>query len=127
MVKTSWEGGPAASSPGPFFISYTEFTPRKAHDVVGIYFAARRLIAACAGLEGAVGVTTYWRLRQWRGGSLSVWETAEALQRFVRLPYHVEIMRKYRNRGNVQSTDWWSDSFDLAQAFASGQRALEKA
>jgi hypothetical protein len=126
-VRTKWEAGPAVDSQGPFFISYTEFTPRKARDVVAIYLAARQLVAACAKLDGSVGVTTYWRLQQWRGGSLSVWENPEALRQFVRLPFHVEIMRKYRNRGSVRSTDWWSDCFDLTQALADGQRTLDRA
>jgi hypothetical protein len=123
-ARTSWRSGPAAASPGPFFISYTEYTPRHAADVVGIYLAARRLMAECAELEGAVGLATYWQLRRWRGGSLSVWEGPEALRRFVRLPFHIEIMRRYRSRGTVQSTEWWSDSFDLAQGLADGQRRV---
>ena len=123
-ARTTWQAGPAAASPGPFFISYTEFTPHHAADVVGIYLAARRLMAECAALEGAVGLTTYWRLRQWKGGSLSVWESPEALRSFVGLPFHIEIMRKYRERGRVRSTEWWSQSFDLAQGLADGQRAV---
>lgn len=67
-VRTSWEDGPAAGSHGPFFISYTEFTPRYAADVVPIYLSA----------------------------------------------------------SHVRSADWWSDSFDLAQAFSVGQSALEE-
>ncbi|HXV05480.1 MAG TPA: hypothetical protein VFP23_06195 [Solirubrobacterales bacterium] len=124
-VRTKWVEGTAADSVGPFFISYTEFTPDKPHDVLGIYLASRRLVAACAGLEGAVGLTTYWQLRHWRGGSLSVWDDPGALHSFVRLPYHVEIMRKYRMRGTVRSSEWWSESFDLAQALTDGRHALD--
>lgn len=123
-VTTNWQSGPAASSPGPFFISYTEFTPRHGADVVGIYLAARRLMAECAELEGAVGLLTYWRLGKWKGGSLSVWERPEALRSFIGLPFHIEIMHKYRARGSVRSTEWWSPSFDLAQGLADGQRAV---
>lgn len=123
-VRTSWRAGPAAGSQGPFFISYTEFTPDNAADVAAIYLAARRLMAECAELEGAVGLLTYWRLHQWKGGSLSVWESPEALRGFVGLPFHVEIMRKYRARGTVRSIEWWSQSLDLAQGLAHGQRAV---
>lgn len=123
-VRTRWRSGPASASPGPFFISYTEFTPSHPADVVGIYIAARRLMAESAELEGAVGLTTYWRLRRWQGGSLSVWERPEALRGFVGLPFHVEIMRKYRTRGTVRSAGWWSDSFDLGRAFYVGQANL---
>lgn len=123
-VRTRWQAGPAAEAPGPFFVSYTEFTPNHAADVAGIYLAARRLMAECAELEGSVGLTTYWRLRDWRGGSLSVWESREALSGFVGLPFHVEIMRKYRARGTVRSTAWWSQSFDLAKGLVEGERAI---
>jgi hypothetical protein len=123
-VGTGWRAGPAAGASGPFLVSYTEFTPDHAADVVGIYLAARRLMAECAELEDAVGLMTYWRLRQWKGGSLSVWKNPEALRTFVRLPFHIEIMRKYRARGTVRSAEWWSRSFDLAQGLADGQRAV---
>lgn len=124
-VKTSWRSGRAAASPGPFFISYTEFTPCHGADVAGIYLAARRPMAECAEIEGAVGLATYWRLRRWRGGSLSVWESPEALRSFVRLPFHIEIMRRYRTRGTVRSAEWWSGSVDLDEALAHGQRAID--
>jgi len=125
-VRTNWERGPAANLDGPFLVSYTEFTPHTLRDVPGIYLAARRLIAACSKLEGAVGVTTYWQLPKGRGGSLSVWKDHPALRQFVALPYHVEIMRKYRTRGSLRAIDWKADSFDLRQAFADGQRALDE-
>jgi hypothetical protein len=123
-ARTNWRGGRAAGSAGPFLVSYTEFTPHTLRDVPAIYLAARKLIAAISQLEGAVGVTTYWQLREGRGGSLSVWENEAALRQFVRLPYHVEIMRKFRTRGSMRAVDWQSDSFDLAQALADGQGAL---
>lgn len=123
-ARTSWRVGHTADSPGPFFISYTEFTPDHPADVVGIYLAARRLMAECAELEGAVGLATYWCLRQWKGGSLSVWQSPDALRGFVGLPFHIEIMQRYGTRGTVRSAEWWSDSFDLAQALAEGQRAF---
>ncbi len=125
-VRTGWRAGPAAGSRGPFLLSYTEFTPNRAADVLGIYLAARRLMAECAELEGAVGLSTYWQLRKWRGGSLSVWQSPEALRRFIRLPFHVEIMCRYRSRGTVRSTEWWTPSFDLTRAFVDGQSAADE-
>lgn len=125
-VRTSWKRGPAADSNGPLLISYTEFTPDTLRDVPAIYFAAERLRRACAELEGAVGVAVYWQLFRGRGGSVSAWEDKAALRRFVSLPYHVEIMRRYRTRGIVRAIDWPADVFDLGDAFRSGQRALDQ-
>lgn len=125
-VRTSWKRGPAADSNGPLLVSYTEFTPHTMRDVPAIYFAAERLRKACTELEGAVGVTTYWQLFRRRGGSVSVWEDEAALRRFVSLPYHVEIMRRYRTRGSVRAIDWRAGTFHLADAFRSGQEALDE-
>jgi hypothetical protein len=124
-VRTTWKRGPAAESDGPFLISYTEFTPHAMRDVPAIYFAAERLRSACAELEGAVGVTTYWQLFRRRIGSVSVWESEAALRGFVSLPYHLEIMRRYRSRGTLRAISWQADSFNLRAAFDQGQRTLD--
>jgi hypothetical protein len=124
-VWMPWKRGPAAGSAGPFLISYTEFTPQTMRDIPAIYVAAKRLRKACAELEGAVGLTVYWQLLRRRGGSVSVWESEAALRRFVSLPFHVEIMRRYRPRGSLRAIDWQADSFGLRAAFADGQRALD--
>jgi hypothetical protein len=126
-VRTTWKRGPAAgSNEGPVLISYTEFTPHTLRDLPRIYFAAERLRQACTELEGAVGVTTYWQLFKRRAGSVSVWEDEAALRRFVALPFHVEIMRRYRSRGSLRAVEWRADSFDLAAAFDEGERALDR-
>lgn len=125
-VRATWKRGPAAGSSGPFLVSYTEFTPHTMRDVPAIYFAAERLRKASTELEGAVGVTTWWQLLRGRGGSVSVWEDEAALQRFVSLPFHIEIMRRYRTRGSLRAFDWQAEAFDLRAAFREGQRALDE-
>ena len=125
-VRTTWKRGLAAESTGPFLISYTEFTPHTMRDLPAIYFAAEKLRSACTELEGAVGVTTYWQLFRSRGGSVSVWENEAALRRFVSLPFHVEIMRRYRNRGSLRAISWQAESLALRAAFGEGQRALDE-
>jgi len=47
-----------------------------------------------------------------RGGSVSVWASDEDLDRFVGLPHHVDIMRRYGDRGTVRSTTWTAERFD---------------
>lgn len=125
-VRTTWKRGPSAEMSGPLLVSYTEFTPHTMRDVPAIYFAAERLRKACSGLEGAVGVTTYWQLFRRRLGSLSAWEDDDALRRFVALPFHIEVMRTYRDRGSLRAIDWQAESFDLRTAFVEGQRALDE-
>lgn len=124
-LRTTWKRGPAAEFTGPFLISYTEFKPHTMRDVPAIYFAAERLRDACAELEGAVGVTTFWQFFRHRGGSVSVWEDEAALRRFVSLPFHVEIMRRYRTRGSLRALKWQAEDFGLRAAFREGQHALD--
>lgn len=124
-LRTIWKRGVAAESGGPFLVSYTEFTPQTMGDLPAIYLAAERLRRECAKLEGAVGLTIYWQLFKRRGGSVSVWQSEEALRRFVSLPFHLEIMRRYRSRGSLRAISWHAETFSLGAAFGEGQRALD--
>ncbi len=118
--------GPAAESTGPFLISYTEFTWKTSLDIPRIYLAAERLRRECASLDGAVAVAVYWQPLRGRGGSVSAWTDEGALHRFVSLPFHLEIMRRYRNRGSLRAVEWRADTFDLSAAFDEGMRALDE-
>ena len=127
-VRTRWKRGPAADSRGELLVSFTAFVPDTLRDVPGIYRAAERLRAqACAELDGAVGLTTYWQPLRRRVGSLSAWTDEAALRRFIALPYHREIMRRYRTRGYVLDARWQADAIDLAAAFRQGVRMLDAA
>jgi hypothetical protein len=125
-LRTTWKRCPAAGSAGPFLVSYTEFTPRTLRDLPAIHLAAERLRRECAELDGAVGVTTWWHVFRGRAGSLSAWESEAALRSFVSLPFHIEVMRRYRDRGSLRAVDWAAESFDLRAAFVEGQRALDE-
>ncbi len=124
LVRTSWKRGPAAGESGPLLVSFTLFTPLTFRSAPQVYLAAERLKTAIAELEGAVGVATWWQPLRRRGGSLSAWSDAAALRRFVALPYHVEIMRRYRPRGTVRATTWDTDALDLAAALRRGLAAV---
>ncbi len=124
LVRTRWKRGPAAGADGPLLVSFTLFTPLTLPAAPQIYFAGERLRAAIAELEGACGVTTWWQPLRRRGGSLSAWTDAAALRRFVALPYHVEIMRRYRPRGSVRAVTWEADGVDLAGGFRRGLAAV---
>jgi hypothetical protein len=63
-------------------------------------------------MSGAVGMWLWMLPTAERGGSVSVWASGEDLERFVGLPHHVDIMRRYGDRGTVRSTSWTADRFD---------------
>lgn len=65
-------------------------------------------------MPGAVGMWLWMMLAGGRGGSISVWSSEEDLDRFVSLPLHVDIMKRYGDRGTVRSTMWTADRFDSA-------------
>lgn len=125
-LRTPWKRGPASESSGPLLVSYTEFTWETSLDIPRIYLAAERLRRECVSLDGAVGVAVYWQPLRGRGGSMSAWTDESALRRFVSLPFHLEIMRRYRNRGSLRVTDWQADRFVPSEAFAVGQRVLDE-
>lgn len=125
-LPTGSKRGPAAESSGPFLISYTEFTPHAMRDARAIVAAGERLLSACGELEGAVSVTTFVQIFRRRGGSVSIWESEAALQQFISLPYHLEIMRRYRSRGRLRAIKWEAESFALKAACREGQKALDE-
>ncbi len=109
-------------------ISFTQYTPKRISDVPDIWRAGDRLGDELAEIGGAVGVMTYLQPVRRHIGSLSVWtEEHGLLATFMGLPYHVEIMRKYRPRGlPLRSAKWWSDDFQVGPAMAEGQRLLDE-
>lgn len=73
-------------------------------------------------MPGAVGLWLWTLPVVGLGGSISVWSSSDALQQFITLPRHLDIMARYRDRGDVRSTTWEAERFDredtLRQAFA---------
>jgi hypothetical protein len=61
-------------------------------------------------MEGAVGVVLYAELSSRSGGSLSLWRSEADLRRFVALPRHVEIVRRYRDRVTVRAATWTAEA-----------------
>jgi hypothetical protein len=53
-----------------------------------------------------------------------VWTDAADLQRWIGLPRHVEVMRRYRPRGAARSTKWTCETFDRSAILAEGRRRL---
>jgi hypothetical protein len=63
-------------------------------------------------MPGAVGMCLWMMPAAARGGSVSVWASENDLERFVTLPHHIEIMKRYGDRGTVRSTTWRAERFD---------------
>jgi heme-degrading monooxygenase HmoA len=118
LVRTPWKAG-QASGEGPVLVSFTNFTPHRRADWAGIARSGLRLRRSWPQMDGAVGMWMWADATLARGGgSVSVWESAEALIAFVRWAPHVEIMRRYRERGRVVASTWEAGRFDPGETWA---------
>ncbi|MFD4444548.1 hypothetical protein ACFWPK_32695 [Nocardia sp. NPDC058519] len=121
-----WKQGPHAHAEGPFMISVTQYTPTRLTDLPDIWLAAESLGDQLIQIDGAVGVMTYLRPGRRHLGSMSIWADDRGLKDFIKLPDHVEIMRKYRPRGlPLRSATWWSDELEVSAAVTEGLRILD--
>lgn len=85
-----------------------------------------RLRRMWADTEGAIGVSLAVDLTRRTTYSVSVWESQDDLQRWLRSPYHGMVMRKYR--GQIESskaTSWHTEHFDLTQAWTEAHRQFD--
>jgi hypothetical protein len=125
-MRTRFRPGSSAATDGPVVVSYTEFTVHHLRDVPGIAWAGLALRRGWWAMPGAIGVALYFDVRARRGGSVSAWTNAEDLRRFVALPRHVAIMRRYRTRGTVRAATWTTTGFRVGPALAEGRARAQR-
>jgi hypothetical protein len=109
-----WMPGPVDPRDAPVVVSVTEFAAHHRRDLPGVGVKGVRMRMGWYAMAGAVGMWLWMMPAAGCGGSISVWETEEDLERFITLPHHVDIMRRYGDRGTVRSTTWAADRFDRA-------------
>lgn len=119
-----WRSGPVSADGQPALMSLTDFRAHRLRDLPGVYLAGLRLREGWYAMPGALGLWLWGEPLEGRGGSLSVWESEADLRRFVALPVHLAIMRRYRTRGSVESSSWRTESFDAVAARAEAERLL---
>jgi heme-degrading monooxygenase HmoA len=119
--------GPVPRTDEPVIVSFTEFTARRLRDLPGIVRDGVGLSRAWWAMPGAIGVLLYLDPAKKRGGSLSVWASEDDLRRFVALPRHAAIMRKYRTRVSIRSAMWQTDGFRTEDAWAQRHERLAAA
>jgi hypothetical protein len=102
-----WVSGPAPPADGTV-VSVTDFAVARRRDTPAVMASGLRLALGWYAMEGAVGLWLWSLPRQWRSGSITVWTEEAHLRRFVGLPLHGRIMRRYRDRGRLRSDTWHS-------------------
>jgi hypothetical protein len=109
---TPWMPGPVDPGHAPVVVSVTEFSAHQRRVLPGIAANGLRMRMGWYGMSGAVGMWLWMLPIVGCSGSVSVWASEEDLERFITLPHHVDIMRRYGDRGTVRSTMWTADRFD---------------
>jgi heme-degrading monooxygenase HmoA len=127
MIRGRVHRGPVALTDAPVVVSLTEFNARRFDDLPGIARDGIGLSRAWWAMPGAISVTLYLDPGRRRGGSLSVWASEEDLRRFVALPRHLAIMRRYRDRVSVRAATWRTERFSAAAVWEEREARLAAA
>ena len=115
-VLTPWIPGPEHRNhiDAPVTVSVTEFHAGRHRVMPAVTAQGLRMGMGWYAMPGAVGLRLWSLAGTRRGGSISVWRSDDDLERFINLPHHVDIMRRYGNRGTVRSAKWTMEKFDPA-------------
>jgi hypothetical protein len=125
-VWLPWMAGPHEQAAGPVFVSLTEFKAQSWFDIPAMAWTAVALRAGWYGLPGAVGLYLWTDLSRRCVGSLSVWTDQADLRRWIELPRHVRVMRRYRRRGTTRSASWTCETFDRSAIHHDANRRLAR-
>src|SRR3954447_5079600 len=110
-MTSPWITGPATGHGGPVVVSVTEFAAARRRDLPGIARRGLRLALGWYAMPGAIALAMWSLPGGSRIGSISVWTADADLRRFVGLPLHVDVMRRYRTRGTVRAETWTMERF----------------
>jgi hypothetical protein len=110
-VLTPWMPGPSHDADAPVLVSVTEYEAHHRRVLPAAAANGLRMSLGWYAMPGAVGLWLWSLAGTRRGGSISVWLSDEDLERFVNLPHHVDIMRRYGSRGTVRSAKWTMERF----------------
>jgi len=123
MTRAPWKAGPEPAD-GAVFVSVTDFRVRRYRDLPRVWLAGLRLRRAWPEMPGAVGLWLWAEPGRRRGGSVSVWRSAEDLHAFIRWQPHIEVMRRFRSTGQIESDSWQAPRFDQREVWARARAAL---
>jgi len=118
LLMTSWTAGPEAAADRGVVVSVTEFSPHRRRDVPLVTSAGLRLRLGWFAMPGAVALRLWSDPLTAHSGSISVWTSEADLQRFIRLPAHIAVMQRFRDRCTVRGTTWRAPAFDPSSAVA---------
>lgn len=127
ILKTAWKQGSPHGYAGPFLLSATGFNASHFSDTARIWSAGLRLRRGWPELPGAIGMCLWAAPLSRHSGSVSAWESAEALRAFVNWAPHVEIMKEFRERGTIRARTWQAEAFTPRGLWQDAERRLLRA
>ena len=117
LLSTDWLPGPSHATQSRVVVSFTDFHSNSGEDWQQIAELGMKLAESWPIMRGAVGLWLWGKPAEWRGGSLSIWDSNADLRRFIRWPVHVAIMKSWRGQIRVQSASWDDEQFLPAQTW----------
>jgi hypothetical protein len=106
-----WKAG-AEPAQGAVHVSMNDYVISRARDVPRVARAGMRFRGAWPQTEGALGLWVAGTVSGRRQVSVSVWRSEEDLRRFVRSPAHLQVMRDFRDAGDLITTAWTAERMD---------------
>jgi hypothetical protein len=117
LFSTDWLSGPSDGTHSTVVVSFTDFPADSENDWQQIAELGMQLAGSWLIMRGAVGRWLWGKPGEWRGGSLSVWDSRADLRRFIRWQVYVAIMKNWRGRIRVQSASWDDERFAPARVW----------
>src|SRR5437588_7527287 len=93
LLSTNWMPGPSDGTQSPVVVSFTDFHTDSDEDWQRVAQIGVKLAESWPIMRGAVGLWLWGKPAEWRGGSLSVWDSRADLHRFIRWPVHAAIVK----------------------------------
>jgi hypothetical protein len=117
LLSTDWLPGPSHGTQSRVVVSLTDFHSNCDQDWQQIAELGMKLAESWPIMRGAVGLWLWGKPAEWRGGSLSIWDSNADLRRFIRWPVHVAIMKNWRGQIREHSASWDDERFLPAQTW----------
>ncbi|KAB2386210.1 DUF3291 domain-containing protein [Actinomadura montaniterrae] len=107
-----WKNGDAAPAGGRVYVSMNDYLVHRLRDVPRVARAGMRFRRAWPETEGALGLWIAATGDGRRQISVSVWRDPADLRRFVHSAGHRQVVRDFRDAGDLINTAWTAERLD---------------
>jgi hypothetical protein len=115
MIRTRWRGDGVANRPGVVSVTHTRIA--RYRDLPGILRAGAGLLRHWDEHAGGMGVQVGLDVRRRESWTVSLWDSDDALRRFVSSRRHRAVVAAHRACVDVRSRSYPTEAFDPASAW----------